>query len=635
MIQFIRDHAKGIIAWIILILVIIPFALVGVNEYFQGDTDLTVAKVGKRAIPAQQFQQVYQRELGLRREMFGSDFTVRNEAAIKRAVLDGMVSSEVMVQAALKAGFRVSDKRVGDEIRAISQFQRDGQFASELYAQVLRNAGLSQAQFEDNVRRDLLIAQFSGGVADTALVTGHELDRWLRLSEQQRKVGYFLVAADDYLARIAPSDEEIGKYYKDNLERFALPERARAEYVELSRDSLRQQVSVDEATLRRLYEERAADYTVGEERRARHILVKVAQNAGAAAVDEARSRAENLRKRIVAGESFAALAREHSEDTGSAQDGGELGFFGRGVMVGPFEDAVFSMKKGELGAPVRTPFGWHLIELEDIKPGTKRPFGEVRAKLEEDYRKAKAEEQLFDLTETLTNLTYEHPETLKVASEELGLPIRTTGLFSREQGEGVAAEEKFREAAFGEDVMDGGNNSEAIEYADGRVVVLRIVEKLPAAHRPLDEVRGRIRHELSRQGAQRLAEEAGKKIRERLARGDAVDAIARESGATWRAPVVLKRAEADVPAEVLDTAFNMGRPSSQDRPAVDGTALGSGDYAVVALYQVIDGNLETVTEAERRAQRGEMLRRYAQQNSADLLDALRRRAKVSVFEDRL
>jgi len=634
MIQFIRDHAKGAIAWIILILVIIPFALWGVNEYFMGNTDLTVAKVGKRAIPAQEFQRVYQRELGLRRETLGSDFTAQNEVAIKRAVLDGLVNSEVIVQAAHKAGFRVSDARVGNEIRAISQFQRDGNFDPDLYAQLLRNAGLSQAQFEDNVRRNLLTEQFTGGVADTVVVTEQELDRWLRLSEQQRKVGYYVVEIADYLGRTAPTDEDIRKFYQDNLERFALPERARAAYVELSLDSLRQKVSVDEALLRRLYEEQAAKYTVGEERRARHILIKVAENAGEAARNEARSRVEALRKRIVAGESFATLAREHSEDSGSAQEGGELGFFGRGVMVGPFEDAVFSMKKGEISPPVQTPFGWHLIELEDIKAGSKRPFGEVRASLAEEYRKSQAEERLFELTETLTNLTYEHPDTLKFASEQLGLPVQTTGLFSREQGEGVAANENFRMAAFGEDVMDGGNNSEAIEFGDGRVVVLRIVEKQPASHRPLEEVRDRIRLDLSRQGAQRLAEETGKIIRERLARGDAVDMIARETGATWHAPIVLKREETGVPAGVLDVAFNLERPP-QDRPAVGGTALGSGDYAVVALYQVTDGSLETVTDAERRAQRGEMMRRYAQQGSADLLAALRQRAKISMFEDRL
>lgn len=634
MIQFIRDHAKGVIAWIIIILVIIPFALWGVNEYFQGNTDLTVAKVGKRPIPAQEFQRVYQREVELRRQILGSEFIAQNEAAIKRAVLDGVVSSEVMVQAALKAGFRVSDMRVGNEIRAISQFQRDGKFDPELYAQLLRGAGLSQAQFEDSVRRDLLTGQFTGGIADSVVVTEHELDNWLRLSEQQRKVGYYLVKSEDYLDRVAPADDEIRKYYQDNLERFAIPERVRAEYVELVPDSLRQKVGVDEATLRRLYEEQAANFTVGEERRARHILIKAAADGGAAALDEARVKAEGLRARIVAGESFAALAREHSDDKGSAQDGGELGFFGRGVMVGPFEQAVFAMKKGDVSQPVQTPFGWHIVELEDIKSGTKRQFSEVRAGLEDEYRKAKVEEQLFDLTETLTNLTFEHPDTLKFASEQLELPIHTTGLFSRDQGEGVAGNDNFRAAAFGEDVMDGGNNSEAIQFSDGRVVVLRIVEKQPATHRPLEEVRDRIRVELSRQGALRLAEEAGKAIRERLARGDALDAIAKEFRADWQAPVLVKREETGLPTEVLDVAFNMPRPS-QDRPAVEGVALDSGDYAVVALYQVVDGSLETVTEAERSAQRGEMQRRYAQQSNSDLLAALRERTKIAVFEDRL
>lgn len=634
MIQFIRDHAQGVIAWIIIILVTIPFALWGVNEYFQGGGELPVAEVGKRPISSQEFQQVYQRELSMRRQILGDDFIAQNEAAIKRAVLEGLVNSEAMVQAVHKAGFRVGDARVGGQIRAISQFQRDGKFDPELYDRMLRSAGLAREQFENDVRRDLLTAQLATGVTDTVLVTGHELDRWLRLSEQRRKIGYYRVSAEDYAGRVEPSETEVGKYYQDNLERFAVPERVKAEYLELSRDRLMQDVKVDDETLRRLYEEQAASFTQGEERRARHILIKAAGDAGADA-DAARARAEELRARIATGESFAALAREYSDDKGSAQDGGELGFFGRGVMVGPFEDTVFTMKKGEISAPVRTPFGWHIIELEDIKPGSKRPFGDVRASLGEEYRKTQADEQIFDLTETLTNLTYEHPESLKFAAEQIGLPVQTTGLFSRDQGDGVAANENFRMAAFGEDVIDGGNNSEALQLENGSVVVLRIVEKQPATHRSLDEVRGSIRRELVRQGAQRLAEEAGKAMRERLQGGEGVDAILKEyPAAAWHAPVLLGREDVDVPPAVLDTAFAMPRPS-QDRPTVDGATFDGGDYAVIALYEIVDGDLQTVTDAERDAQRGELRRRYAQRESADLAASLRARAKVSLFEDRL
>lgn len=175
MIQFIRDHAQGVISWIIIVLVTIPFALWGVNEYFQGGSELPVAKVGKRPVSAQEFQQVYQRELGLRRQMLGDDFLAQNETAIKRAVLEGLVNSEVMIQAARKAGFRLDDARLGREIRAIPQFQRDGKFDPELYDRVLRGAGLAREQFEDNMRRDLLTAQLTSGVTATALVTGHEL----------------------------------------------------------------------------------------------------------------------------------------------------------------------------------------------------------------------------------------------------------------------------------------------------------------------------------------------------------------------------------------------------------------------------------------------------------------------------
>lgn len=634
MIQFIRDYAKGVLAWIIIIIIIIPFALWGVNEYFQTDSTVTVAKVGERPISSQEYQRVYQREISQRRQASGRDLTAQDEATIRQYVLDGLISSEVMVQSALKAGFRVSDARVAQEIRTISQFQRDGKFDPELYAQLLRNIGMSQVQFEENVRRDLLSAQLAGGVSGTEIVTAHELDQWLRISEQQRKIGYYLVKADDYLGRVTVAEDEIDKYYRANLERFALPERVKAQYIELSLNDLMQKVRVDEADLRRLYDERAGSFTVGEERRARHILVKVDESAGDAAVTEAQSKADQLRERLAAGESFQSLARQYSDDTGSAKEGGDLGYFGRGVMVAPFEEAVFSLGKGEISEAIRSPFGFHIIEVQDIKSGSTRSFDEVRAQLEDEYRKAKAEEEAFDLTETLTNLTYEHPGTLQVAAEELGLAIHTTGVFSREQGDGVASSESFRAAAFGEDVIDGGNNSEPIQTEDGRLVVLRIAEKMPATHRALEEVAPQIRQELSREAARRLAEETGQAIRDRLARGTAVDRFAADSGAVWHAPVLMRRDDAGVPAEVLRAAFDLERPP-QDRPATTGTLVGSADYAVIALYQVLDGRPEAATDSERRARQSEMLRRSSQQSLDDLLAALKERTRIAVYEDKL
>ncbi len=634
MLQFIRNNTKGVIAWIIVGLLIIPFALWGVNEYFAGGSgDMVVATIGDREIQSREFQSLYQRELSIRRQIAPDTFDA-SDPSIRRDVLDRLINSEVMSQTAIRAGFRVSDEQLGRQIRSMREFQTDGRFDPELYDRLLRISGLSRPMFEENLRRDLMIEQLIAGVVDTAMLTGHELERWLKLSEQQRRFGYLVLAAEDYLALAEVSDEDIARHYRENIDRYEVPEQVRAEYLELSLDGLRDQVSVDEATLRRMYDERAGAFSVGEERKVRHILLGAGDPADAEAIALALATAGELRERIAAGDSFADLAREYSEDSGSAADGGDLGFISRGTMPESFEEAVFALAEGEVGAPVQTPFGVHLVRVDTIRPGSRRSFEEVRAQLRDDYLNARADEQFFELTERLADLTFEHPDTLVVAAEDLGIEIRETAYFSREQGEGVAAGREFRAAAFSGDVFEAGNNSPLIELGPSRVVVLRVQDRRPAAHRPLEEVQAQIARTLRETRAAALAEEEGRRILEGIDQGEPPAAAASARGLEWHSEVLAARDDPSVPFDILDAAFAMPSPSGE-QPRIRGAGLLGGDYAIIALHEVIDGDPQGIPADERRRNRDALAQLLQQRAGDDFLRSLRDRYEVRVFEDRL
>ncbi len=634
MLQFIRNNTKGVLAWIIVGLLIIPFALWGVNEYFYGGSgDLVVAKVGDRDIQSREFQSLFQRELMMRRQLSPETFDA-SDPAIRRDVIDRLINTEVMSQTAIKAGFRISDERLGQQIRNMREFQTDGRFDPQLYDRLLRASGLSRAGFEENLRRDLMMEQLIVGVAETALLTDHELDRWLKLSEQQRRFGYLVLAAGEYMALAEVSDDDIARHYRENIDRFEVPEQAKAEYLELSLRGLRDQVSVDEQTLRRLYDERAGAFSVGEERRIRHILIGAEAAGNRDALDSALAVATELRERLARGESFADLAREYSDDSGSALIGGDLGFISRGTMPGPFEDAAFALAEGEVSEPVQTPFGIHLIRVDSVRPGSRRSFEDVREQLRDEFRSARADEQFFELTEILADLTFEHPDTLVIAAEELGLEVRETGFFSRDRGEGLAAEREFRAAAFSSDVLEAGNNSPLIELGQNRVVVLRVQDRRPASHRPLEEVRGQIARELRERRAAALAEEEGRRILESLEQGEAPAAAAAARGLQWRSVELAGRDDPSVPFEVLDAVFAMQAPSG-DRPRIEGAGLLTGDYAIITLHEVIDGDPSRISAEERRRERAAIARLLQQRDGDDFLRSLRDRFEVRIFEDRL
>ncbi|RJQ48701.1 MAG: peptidylprolyl isomerase [Gammaproteobacteria bacterium] len=635
MLQSIRNHIQSWISWLIVGFIILTFALWGIQDYMGGGANAAVASVNGEEIKLDDFQRAYQRERERLRQALGSNFDTlsQDEARLKQQLLERVIRERVAQQAARDLGLRVSDAELAAYIQALPEFQDNGRFSSARYEQVLRSAGLTKQGFEALQRDDLLFAQLFAGLRDTAFVSAHQFDAAVRLQHQQREVSYLVIPADKFKDAVQVDDKAVQDHYAEQRERYTTPEQVSIEYLELAGADIAAGIKPDEETLRRQYQERKAQgaYDSPEQRRARHILISVEASADEAARAAARAKAEGVLQRLKRGEDFARLATEVSQDPVSAPKGGDLGWFGRSVMDKAFEEAVFALAPGGLSEPVLSPLGWHIIKLEESRPAHSKSFEEVRPELEQAERQHEADRQFFEQYETLKNLVFENPDTLDVASRELKLPLKTSAWFGQSGGEGIARDPKVVAAAFSDEVLARGYNSELIETGANHVLALRIKERKPAAQRPLDEVRAEIIAQLKQEAMQRRARQSGEELQKRLAQGEDAETLARQPGFTWVQAGMVGRVDAKLPAPVLRAAFTL--PKTQ--PALGGARLDNGDYALVRVTNVREGDAAALSSAERLALVRELTRGAAERVYEDFVSARLGRADIARYLDRL
>ncbi len=627
MFQVIRDRAQGWFAWAVVLLLVIPFALWGIGEYFSGDTKTYVAKVNGIAITPNDFQNAYERQRARLQEMLGGkiDPALIDGKRFKQEVLNSLIEEEVLAQAAIDAGFRVSDVQLKTEIEQVENFQANGKFDPELYNQFLRSQGDKPGIFEDRLRRSILVNQLRNSVIGTTIVTPREIDDALSLSEQQRDISYLKLPATAFMDNVAASAAEIQQYYEKNKNQFKLPEQVSVDYIQFSAEAIAQKVSVDEAALRALYADQAVSMAKDEQRRASHILIQVDRSANDAAVAVARSKADKVLARARAGESFESLAKQNSEDSGSAVVGGDLGFFGRGVMDKAFEQVAFALAKGQISDIVRSDFGFHIIKLVDIKASRPASFEEVRSKLEQDYRHRKAEEQFFEQVELIANAAYEHPDNLGDAAKIAGLVMQNSGLFTAGAGTGVAAHPKVRDAALSEDVLRG-NNSEPIEIAPNSIVVLRVKEHKPAATQPLDAVRELIISQLHAEKARDKVKAAGESLLAALKKGTDAAVLAKENHAEWKRVGYVKRDNQSADAPAISAAFKISKPAAHAASYWAGDV--GGEYTVVILHGVREATPGSADNAMRENIKQAALRTNAENEFKAFVEELKKNAQV-------
>lgn len=634
MLEYIRERAQGWFAWIIIGILIIPFALWGINSYFEGGGAAVVANVNGTDISLREYEELRQQQRERVRSMLGANANAELiESLVKpHDILDGVIERELLTQAAIKAGYRVGDALLAEQIKGEEGFQRDGQFSKQMYEQYVRSQGLTAAGLEARMARSLLLGQLNSGVLDSALVTKKDVESHIRLRDQKRELGYMLIPVAQFEASATAADDKIKDYYERNRDRFIQAEEVSVEYVEIKSGDLLGKVSVTEAELKQFYDEQKDQFGVGEERRTRHILIG-ADKAKDPTGDKGLARAQELLARVKKGEAFEELAKKTSEDPGSANNGGDLGFLSQDQMDKAFAEAAFALKTGEVSAPVKTSYGYHLIKVEEIRAGSLKSFEQVRGDIEQRAKNKKADAMFFERSETLAATAYEKPDSLQPVADLLELKIQTTGFFGKRGGPGIASNPKVAAAALKEDVLKKGLNSEPVEVGPNHLIVLRMKEHKPEVQRSLDEVRPQIIAAVKHEIAMQQAEETGKAALKRIDAGEDPLAVAKELKVEWKTATV-GRNEAALDRTLAEHVFKLVRPEN-GKASGSGLRIGNGDYAVMRLTAVKDGDPAQIDDTQKKTITKTLAESAAESEFAALLESAKKNAKIARFENKL
>ena len=604
MLQLIRDNATGWIAWGIVILISVPFALWGIHQYVTPDSSVAVATVEDAEIGYYDFQRLYARRRQQLQSILGAgliDTTEDNR--LRRDVLDGMIDSEVLIRSGMTAGMRVGDEQLAGTIQTQGVFQSGDGFSQDAYESWLRSQGYSPGGFEEDLRRSLLEQQIALGVSRSDFISAGGLRDAVRIRLQKRTFSLLTIPAADFESP-EPAESEIAAQFEQHRSEYTASERLRLRYLEISMDEIASDIKADDEELRALFEAEPERFVTPEKREVSHILISVPSDAGADIAEQARERLVALKDRIAAGESFEDLARANSEDPGSAAGGGALGFIERGIMVPAFEETAFALAPYQVSDPVRSSFGWHLIKVTSVQGSRGATFKEVRDQVLVQYQSREAERIYAERAETLANVTYENPESLEIGARELGLSIRETSPVTRDgqSDDPIASQPAVVAAAFSSEVLDDGNNSEPIEFEPGRIVVVRAFDHEPPRALDFDEARVDIVAALRADARRAAVAGRGRELLAGFRSGRSPDAVATDFGLEWSRFESVGRTGGGLSERLLAVAFRMPRPDTGSAQ-FDGVVDDAGDFVIVSLSRVDDGDISSLSEDESRSLR--------------------------------
>ena len=630
MLQKLRESTGRWIAVVILGLIAVTFIFFGIDFSSVGAT--FAAKVNGETIPLVEFERELQQTQNQFQQQYPIELTEELRRTLRRQVIDRMVLGKALEQRADEMGYRVSDERLAESIRQIAAFQGpDGEFSSAAYSVLLTQQGLSPRGFEELQRTQLELGELENGIASSTFLTPDEYRRYIELFNERRELAYALFSVDDFLPKVAIGDDAVAAYYEENGDRYMSPETVDLEYVELDQASIAATVEVTDEALADYYEQEKDRFQTPEERHARHILVTIEDGDEAAA----EAKANAILARIQGGEDFAAVATEVSDDAGTKPAGGDLGWIGRGMLAGPFEDTLFSMQVGDVAGPVKSDFGYHIIKLEEIREGSERPFEEVRDEITSEYRSAQADQRFFDDANRLADLAFDAYDELDSVAMEMNLPLKTLDGFSRSGDPEVFPNSMpVVQSAFGEELVDSGRNSALIELNDNDdVLVLRVKAHHLPEQLPLENVTDEIRGELSRQAAEKLVDEAAMAFYEELQAGAEDPAAAAEAhGGSWNAKRWIERTDADVPRDLLGVVFGVLKPLPENgvRQVVP---LSTGDEAVMVVSAIEPGQPDTVPREQRDQRQRQLSDESARAEMNGYAAEVRDSASIRIPED--
>jgi peptidyl-prolyl cis-trans isomerase D len=631
MFDFVATHKKLILITV-LVLIIPPFALFGIDSYFTGrDVGQVVARVGDYAVTQEEFSRALRdQQERVRRMTEGKiDPAMLDTPELRKATLEVLVQRRLMLDRAVRSGVTITDEQLKSIIGEMPGFRdASGKFSFQRYQEFLRSEGLTPVTFEQRLRQGLAIQAYSSGYGATSFAPRSVVEQVARLTDQQREVSQFAIEIDRYLAQVKPDPGAAKVYYDSNPDEFRIPEQVRVEYVTLSVDVLARQIQVDPAEVKKYYEATRGQFGAEESRQVSHILITADSAAGAEAKQKAREKAEEIYKQLQkkpAG--FAEVAKKLSQDPGSASQGGSLGSISRGTMkdTPEFEAAAFKLKPGEISPPVETRHGYHIIQVTAVQAAQTKPFEEVRGQLEEDLKKQMAARRFAEVADQFNNVVYEQAESLKPAADLVKAAPQTSGWVTRSHAaEPLLNNPKLLSAVFSSDAIKNRRNTEAVEAAPGTLVAARVAEHKPAAMQPFEEVRAALERKLALREAGRIASTEGRRLLGELKQGKNV-AIA------WSPPQSVTRSDGKGLADpVRRQAFRM---DAEKLPAYAGVETLQGTYFLVRVSKVLQP--EKIPPERVEELTGELRQVLAQETLAAYVASLKQKTNVKINKEML
>ncbi len=619
MFDFVERNKK--IVHIILGLVILTFMFWGIQSYRSGGAS-NVASVNGRRIGAEAFDAALKQQQERLRDVLGknADQAMFDSPGFKAAVLERLIQQNLLLDEAEKVGIAVTDAQLIAAIQSIPAFQKDGAFSDERYKTLLRSQGLTPVRFESEVRQDLERQQLLGVVAQNGFISHASAVQFAKIFDQRRVVSEASFSPAQYASSEKIGQDEIAKYYKDNVEEFKVPQQVKVEYLVFSPETLQSQIPVGDADAKQYFESHAAEFAVPEERDASHILIAVAKDAPQDKVEAAKAKADKIMAQLKQQPSkFAEMAKEYSQDPGSAASGGDLGFFKHGMMVKSFDEAVFSMKPGEIAGPIRSEFGFHIIKLNAVKPGKTKAFSDVKNEIVRDIREQEAGKKFSENAEKFSDMVYEQSGSLKDAADAFKLPVQTSGWLDESGGNAsFPTNAKLLAAIFSDDAMKKKRNTEAIEVSPNVLVSARIVDMKPAFTKALADVSGQIRDKLLQRKAMDAALKDGKDKLAALQAG-------KDVGMSWKPEVSVSRRD---PGELAqDVMIALFKADVSKLPAYVGVP-GNGGYTVVRISKVLEA--PDPSPSELAAMADQLKQAVSQEALSEYFNALKSSAKITV-----
>lgn len=616
MLQNIRDNSQGWIAKTIIGIIVMLLALTGFEAIFNtSGNSRNAAEVNGEEIPLDDLNQAMNMQRRQLVQQLGGDFdaSLLDDRLVREASLRGLIDQALLLQGARKADFAFSEMALDQLILQTPEFAVDGVFNAGRFDQFIQQLGYTRLQFRELLRREMMVGQLQAGIGASGFVTDEQIQNFARLEQQTRDFSLVTVLADS--TGVEVSEQQAREYYEQNADRFRSPEQVVLDYIELNKESFFDQVDVTDEQVESLYQQRIAN--LAEQRRAAHILIE-SDNTNDA---EAKAKIEEIAQRLAAGEDFATLAKEFSEDPGSAGEGGDLGFAGPGVYDPDFEDALYDLAQNQVSEPVRTEFGWHLIKLLGIQSPEVPALESLKPELVRELKTQQVEQRFVEVSKELEDYAFESSD-LAQPAQELGLTVQTSEAFGREGGSGIASNRQVIQTAFSDEVLVDGANSSIIELDPDTTVVVRVKQHLLPETLPFDTVKDGILAQLQQDKAAEKASEEGERLLSALRDGGSAEA-------QWQATEAASRNQEGVEPAVLQQVFRMPRPDG-DKPSYGSVRLGNGDFVVIRLDGVSEPDTE-LSEQDKQSYRRFLASRSGQQDFAAYREMQHAEAKIETF----